>query len=484
MRQAKNKSEQNKTHFSLKWRLDSNNASNTLRILPDRSSWKGFSQYRFLSFDSENILRLWRSDISCKSIKLIQPKCSPFNCMSISSDFQRVFLGHDDGTLSVIKVSAKKDNRGVNKPHFSKINHIALSPDGRFLSTSSNDKLGKLFKLKQGIVSPKFIHSFNPGHQFVLQSEFISESMLAYMSQSCVSLYDIETQTQGIKFSSFNSPLKKFFIDGNLLICLQANSKICLFDIRTQSKTGEFQHTDARLNVADFDPISKKIFYHNYSKDGFCAKDGWEYSNYLFGNKQKGKVTELSPSKKILSKKQAHNFPLKSWVNVVDYRFPQQRNLEMELGSHVYINDIQHVQDGKGIMLGTNIGVHLWEVTDCFNIKSCNKKSTKSNKNQNIKKKLIPKKTTSENTPPPNQTQGLSFTSKYSFDFKKPVETKPSPKNLFLIAEYKNEKSVKPEIKTKFKKNENCKQTQNYLKAEHKIEKFEQNISNISGKFK
>jgi hypothetical protein len=110
--------------------------------------------------------------------------------MSITPDSSRVFLGHEDGTLSQYLISAKKNNRIKSKPHFKKINDVAFGGKG-LMATSSNDKLVKLFSLKKFPNKPRFRHSFKAGAHFAIKSVFEGGVNLGILNQSELAFYDL-----------------------------------------------------------------------------------------------------------------------------------------------------------------------------------------------------------------------------------------------------------------------------------------------------
>jgi hypothetical protein len=67
------------------------------------------------------------------------------------------------------------------------------------------------------------------------------------------------------------------------------SARIALYDLRVGNFVGGFWRRNGVLNVSKFDPQSRKLCYHVYSKDGFCANEGWQFENKRIGNLNKGK---------------------------------------------------------------------------------------------------------------------------------------------------------------------------------------------------
>ena len=187
------------SHFSLLKKLDSTTSSNILQVAATSTRNKFPSSFHFVSYNSVNALRLFHSSISSNSIKIDQPRGSPFTCMKLSPCSSRVFLGHDDGTVSQYLISAQKNNRVTIKPHFKKINDISFSGASMktpLMATSSNDKLVKLFSLKKFPKSPKFRHSFKAGAQFALKSVFEGSNSLGILTENNLTFFDLSKMSE------------------------------------------------------------------------------------------------------------------------------------------------------------------------------------------------------------------------------------------------------------------------------------------------
>ena len=180
------------SYFTLLKKLDSSTSSNILQVSATSSRNSFPSSFHFVTYNSENSLRLFHSSISSNSIKIDKLKGSSFSAMSITPDSSRVFLGHTDGAVSQYLISAKKNNRVKSKPHFKKVNDISFGGNNSSLmATSSNDKLVKLYSLKKFPKSPKFIHSFKAGSHFALKSIFEQNKNLGILNQTTLTFQDL-----------------------------------------------------------------------------------------------------------------------------------------------------------------------------------------------------------------------------------------------------------------------------------------------------
>ena len=536
--------------FSLTAKLDSCEGSNCLGIFPDQAFSSRANAYKFLSFDSDNTVRLWRSDVSCRSIKIDRPSSAAFSCLTLDKTFQKAICGHIDGTVSLYAVSAKKKNRITCKPHYKKVNHVRLSKSEDLMVTCSNDHLAKLFKIrpstpnssnKQKENLPKFLHSFQPSPKFVLKSQFTSTQGLALMQSCGVSLYDLSSLqiSQTIENST---PLKDFYLDNNIVLLLDINAKVNLYDLRTGNIVGGFQRRHGILNVTDFDIDSKKLVYHCYSEDGFCSMNGWEYWNRHLGHQFKGKLHSLkkktnSSLKKESSLNSRKQFPSESWLHVVDYRFPKQRNMEMRIGKGLFVNDLKFIRSSESLLLASNLGVQTWELSKFSEGKLLSTSLQAAKNSQKDKKsgriKLLDKAIKSRAIKKfENNKNQMNFATKYSFGFGKENNAQSSneiisqedsikekkvssPRDLFLLSSIPKAKTSKqqilksqnkkvpklntvknsqipdPEIQYSFPlkkaaknspKGQTEKGTLEYLKAQNRIDTFEKNLSEINGK--
>ena len=181
------------SYFTLLKKLDSATASNILKVSATSSRNNFPCSFHFVTFNSENSLRLFHSSISSNSIKIDKHQGPEFSAMSITPDSSRVFLGHCDGTVSQYLISAKRNNRVKSKPHFKKVNDISFGDN--LMATSSNDKLVKLFSLKKFPKAPKFRHSFKAGSHFALKSVFEQNKNLGILNQSTLTFQDLNKFT-------------------------------------------------------------------------------------------------------------------------------------------------------------------------------------------------------------------------------------------------------------------------------------------------
>jgi hypothetical protein len=314
-------------------------------------------------------------------------------------------------------------------------------------------------------------------------------------------------------------------------------ARIALYDLRVGNFVGGFWRRNGVLNVSKFDSFSRKLCYHVYSNDGFCSNQGWQFENKRIGNLNKGKFKP----------KKTKGFPSESWIQVVDYRFPEQRNCEMQLKGQIHVNDVDIIKGGKGLLIASNIGVQMWNVSEfnktSFLTKKANKSSVLTTSRRNEKKKIespkqknfLKKQTTKlhkskkKNTMLAKKTKEanvlgsgaspcqvtkakekvqienmdksgnpkLNFSTKYNFDFdsKQKNDQEYSKNNksesddlVLLSSIQKNESKRHQDSQVQYSfplksSTNNQKPTMNYLKAEHRVTGFEKNICEINGKW-
>ena len=104
---------------------------------------------------------------------------------------------------------------------------------------------------------------------------------------------------------------------------------------------------------------------------------------------------------------------------MVDYRFPEQRNFEMQLQGKIHINDLELTSGGKGLLLASNIGVQMWNTSDFSVVQS--KSKTLTIKSKGAKVQMSKKKVGSVT---PKGLTGLVTKSKPNAFLKKQTKTK------------------------------------------------------------
>jgi hypothetical protein len=90
-------------------------------------------------------------------------------------------------------------------------------------------------------------------------------------------------------------------MDDHVVILQTECGRISLYDLRVGNFVGGFWRRKGVLNVSKFDKDSGKLCYHLYSKDGFCASEGWEFQNKRIGDINKGRLKPTKTKGRVLS---------------------------------------------------------------------------------------------------------------------------------------------------------------------------------------
>lgn len=154
------------------------------------------------------------------------------NSIAISPDGQYVISGSDDNTLKLWEVATGKEIRTFTG-HSGGILSVAFSPDGRYALSGSYDNTLKLWEIRTG----KEIRTFS-GHKNLVKTSYFPSMLIGGQPTSEVFEY------KGVKAVGFST-------DGHFALSVGADNTLKLWDIATGREIRTFSGYDRVLISPD-----------------------------------------------------------------------------------------------------------------------------------------------------------------------------------------------------------------------------------------
>lgn len=192
---------------------------------------------------------------------------APVDSLAISADGKRFILGSWNNTASIWEVASGK--KLVSLPHAGIYIHaVALSADGRYAATGSNDRTGflRLWNASSGEPLRKF-----SGHtDAVLSVQFSRDGrkLLTSSYDHTARLWDVETGKQLQIFHGHNWWVwtAAFSPDELRVVTASQDGTAIVWDVTTGTQSPPFTGHDGPVYAAQFAPDGKRIASGGYDK--------------------------------------------------------------------------------------------------------------------------------------------------------------------------------------------------------------------------
>ena len=184
---------------------------------------------------------------------------APVTSVAISPDGRYLITGSEDHTAKLWDIASGEELRSF-AGHSDRIYSVAVSPDGRSLITGSKDKTAKLWEIESG----KEVRSF-AGHSDAVSSVAVSPDGRYLISGSwdkTAKLWDIETGEEVRSFAGHSKAVSSVAIspDGRYLITGSGDQTAKLWDIASGEEVHSFAgHSKAVSSVA-ISPDGRSFF--------------------------------------------------------------------------------------------------------------------------------------------------------------------------------------------------------------------------------
>lgn len=176
------------------------------------------------------------------------------NSIAISLDGKYVVSGSDDYTIKIWDVSTGREIRTIVTKH--KITSVAFSPDGQFVISGSYDQTLKLWNTTTG----KLLKTFEAHLDVVNAIVFLPNGkfVLSGSSDKALILWDVQKAQPIRKFIGHSKTITSVAVtfDGKYSLSGSRDNTAVIWDIHSGKKIREFVHSDAVLAVA-FSPDGK-----------------------------------------------------------------------------------------------------------------------------------------------------------------------------------------------------------------------------------
>ncbi len=240
---------------------------------------------------------------------------------------------------------------------------VALSPDGRFLVSGSEDSLLKLWDIASG----KEMRTFAGHSNWVLSVAFSPDGKRVYSSsRDClIKAWDVQSGKDLLTFTGHNSWVNSIALspDGKFLVSCAENTELFLWDTVTGQKIREFKGHDDDIQAVAYSPDGTRILSAGKDKvlklwdvnSGKCIST----MGALFGHKKTVQAVAFSPDGKYAASGSEDNTALLWDLS----KSSLVRQFEKKHKDYNSITGIAFSPDGKSVASSSWSGyLTLWDV--------------------------------------------------------------------------------------------------------------------------
>lgn len=160
------------------------------------------NQGELISGDEDGNIRVWDLTSDSCSYELVPDGKTPVRSISMASDASIVVAGNNKGTVFSWKLEAKQGFEPLQRidAHNSYCLKCVLSPDVKYLATTSSDKTIKIWNVQKGFSAGKSL----VGHQrWVWDATFSADSayLVSASSDKSARLWDLKTGEMMIEYA-------------------------------------------------------------------------------------------------------------------------------------------------------------------------------------------------------------------------------------------------------------------------------------------
>ena len=285
----------------------------------------------FLTGDEEGYTKLWNTEsgkrvMTFNGRRKIGPRDQRINAVAFSADGEFILTGSNDctarlwsrkkGFLSHITSSTKKEIhtfRGHKRP----IRAVAISPDGKFILTGSEDETAKLWNLESGEEIQTFIGNessvesvgFSPDGKFILTGSR-DKGIKVWPVKGGPEIHTLKGHSSMVKEVAF-SP------DGDLIITGSPDDTVKLWDMKTGKEIHSFLKDDEFFFDLSFSPDGRFLIKQSRKEANIWDMEDGESIQNISEGVEKQKVILFSPDNQLLLTK-TNDQNAKLWVKIKD----------------------------------------------------------------------------------------------------------------------------------------------------------------------